>query len=165
MRGRINRYSKSQNSRTTASSGCTPRAATIHGALSNSSKAKSELSISSDDFASAPSTTSMVDRHPSGSLMEINCRTSSLTHGDDTNCERIPSQSDLEDKIPESVQPPGGYDSQQRALQFKARHIQMMALGSWAISGQTKWQVLRWLAACCCRWVKFCILADLFPWF
>lgn len=77
----------------------------------------------------------MADHHPSGSLMEINRRTSSLARGDDANCEPVSSQSDLEDKIPESVQPPGTFDSQQRALQFKARHIQMMALGSCPSSG------------------------------
>ena len=63
--------------------------------------------------------------------MELNRRntSSSFPRGDDGNCESFPSSDDLEDKIPEAVQLPGTYDSEQQALKFKARHIQMMALG------------------------------------
>lgn len=61
--------------------------------------------------------------------MEIGRRTSSIARSDDANCERVPSSNDLEDKIPETIQLPGTYDSEQQALKFKARHIQMMALG------------------------------------
>lgn len=42
-------------------------------------------------------------------------------------------EGDTEDSIPETHLPPiapGGIDSEQQELQFKARHIQMMALGS-----------------------------------
>jgi amino acid permease len=51
--------------------------------------------------------------------MEINGRNtgSSFARNDEANCERSQSSSDLEDT--ETVQP----------LKFKARHIQMMALG------------------------------------